>query len=319
MTTPEHDTIVDAFERRLSTVERLIPARPPSLGADVPAASDRPRINVVGGTTVRRRETPRSTGSRRVALGAIAAAVLVVVVVGMGVVNGPSTGPGGIKSPIPSAYPSATPNPAALCAVQSVAASPRPLADGCRYRSSAFGPGVTFQVGAGWTPVIDTSAQVSIRTDLSAAPNPVVGTLTIATIDDVSVTPCMPTGSAGPTRPWTPASDGSAPKALMDWIESTSQVPHSPPSPVTIDGHAGLETTLSPGIGSLGACGGVIVLSNLGTPGHDLRIHENEAMRLIAIVVGGRNVVIVLDAPRAALLGDLEARADPIIGSITFP
>jgi hypothetical protein len=104
----------------------------------------------------------------------------------------------------------------------------------------------------------------------------------------------------------------------MDWIESSSGVPHSPPTPIVIGGHAGLVTDLSPGVGSLASCGGVAHLSDLGVPGHDLQIHENEAVRLAAVTVGDRTVVVLLDVPRAVLLTDFASMTDDMIGSIAF-
>jgi len=185
-----------------------------------------------------------------------------------------------------------------------------------RRRSLAFQPPVELQIDADWALVLDTTHGLSFQTDLSAKPE--IGTLTIATLDNISQTPCLDSGVAGPTRPWTPSTPADGPQVLMDWIESESGVPHSPRSPVTIDGHAGLETVLSPGIGSLQSCGGVVHLMSLGAAGRDLQIRENEAVRLDAIVVGDRTVVVIAQAPREVLSGDLETKADRIIGTIAF-
>jgi hypothetical protein len=306
MTASDHDPILDAFDRRLAAVERFIPVERPLS----PPTRLRQPIRVVGGTAIRHGPRPGSRRLVRTALAPIGvAAAVMVAVIGLGLLDRPAIGPG-------AASPSSA--AAARCAGPPISGSPQPVLSPCQYRSSAFQPALELTFGAGWAPVIDTDRELSIQTSLAATPRPEVGTLTIATIDDVAVNPCGASGVAGPTRPWTPAAPADGPQAFMDWIESDSGVPHSPPSQVTIDGHPGFVTTLSPGVGSLQPCGGVAFLSDLGTPGRSLQIRENEGMRVAAIVVGDRTVVVVTDVPRAAMLGDFATTADGVIATLVF-
>jgi hypothetical protein len=305
MTASDHDPILDAFDRRLAVVERFIPVEPPTSPPMLVGQS----IKVVGGTAIRRERRSGSIPPFRILLAPVGVVVVILALVGLSLFDRPAIGPG-------AASPS--PSPATECAGPPISGSPPPLLSPCQYRSSAFQPSLELQIGAGWATVVDTDRELTFQTGLGATPRPEVGTLTIATIDDVAVNPCGPSGSAGPTRPWTPAAPADGPQAFMDWIDSGSGVPHSPPSPVTIAGHAGLVTTLSAGVGSLQPCGGVAYLSDLGTPGRRLQIRENEAMRVAAIVVGDRTVVVVTHVSRAVLLGDFATTADGVIGTLVF-
>ncbi len=285
MTDPERDPILEAFTRRLATIERMVPAKAPELRP----AADAPRINVVGGTAVRDRS---GSGSivRRIAAPVGLAAAVVVGLVGLNLFAGSGTGSG------PAATPTSSPD--------------------ALYRSQAVQPPLALTLGGGWSVVTDSPGELTVESNIGTGSNAEKGTVTIATLENVAVNPCQASG-VGPTRPWTPATAAPGPQAFMDWIDSSSGLPHDPPSPVTIGGIAGLETTVSPGVGSLGSCGGVAILSNLGS-GQDLRIGENEAVRLAAIPVGDTTVVIATRVPRAVLLSDFQSKADQLIQSIAF-
>jgi hypothetical protein len=99
----------------------------------------------------------------------------------------------------------------------------------------------------------------------------------------------------------------------MDWIESTSGVAHDPPSTVTIGGIAGLETTLSPGWDP-SACAGTATwdLDERTKP----QDRENEAMRIAAIALGDRTLLVVTHVPRAVLLTDFASKADLLIDTL---
>ena len=173
--------------------------------------------------------------------------------------------------------------------------------------------GLTF--GTGWTSVVDAPRELTFRTPIAGAADAEVGTVTFAILDNVSVDTCRPSGSAGPTVPWSPATPAAGPQALMDWIDASSGVPHDPPRAVTIDGIAGLETTVSPGVGSLTGCAGTAVLSDLGA-GRTLRVGENEAMRIAAIPVGDRTLLVATHVPRAVLLTGFASNADQLIDTL---
>ena len=301
MTASDRDPILDAFDRRLAAVEPLIPARPPALGP----LPDRAPNRVVGGRATRPAGRPAWDRRGPAVLAPLGlAAAVVVALLGVALLARPAAGPGAAGSPTPSAAG------AAACPAPAASAAARPVSTTCRYLTATFDPAIAFEVVPGWAIVRETPREVLLQTDL--------GTLRIAALDHVAVTPCQPSGVAGATRPWTPSPSANGPQALMDWIESDSGVAHSPPSPATIGGHRGLETTLSPGIDSLAACAGVAFLSDLGTPADGLRIRENEAMRLAVIVVGDRTLVVAVQASRAASLGDLAATADGIVTTVTF-
>jgi len=309
MTTSDRDPILDAFERHLAAVERLIPASPPALvGQD-----ERKPIRVVAGTTVRRGQRP---GSRRRLALVVApigiAAVVIAAVIGVGLMTRPADVPGGFASP-----PPASPAALAVCPIPSASGAPRPSVGPCRYLTTAFQPGLGLQVGDGWTIVIDSPAELSLQAPIAGSSTE-VGTLTIAALDNVAVDTCLATGDAGRTRPWTPSTSAAGPQELMDWIENGSGIPHSPPVPVTIDGHAGLETDVSPGVGSLESCGGIAFLAKLGSDDQTMRIGENEAMRIATIVVGDRTIIVATHVPRAVLLGTFASATEPVVGSLAF-
>ena len=311
MTTSERDPILDAFDRHLSAVERLIPANPPALVGQ----AERKPIKVVAGTTVRRGHGPGSGRRLNLVLAPIGiAAVVIAAIVGAGFITRPGDVPGGVVSPPAASSPAAL----AVCPIPSASGAPRPSVGLCRYLTTAFQPGLELQVGDGWTIVTDSGAELSLRAQIAGSLSLAVGTLTIAVLDNVAVDTCVATGDAGKTRPWTPSSPADGPQQLMDWIESGSGIPHSPPAPVTIDGHVGLETDVSPGVGSLDACGGIAFLAKLGSDDQTLRIHENEAMRIAAIEVGDQTINVSTHVPRAILLGTFASATEPVIGSLTF-
>jgi hypothetical protein len=188
----------------------------------------------------------------------------------------------------------------------------------CRYRTTGLQPALELQVEAGWTIVADAPAELSLRAPIAGSSNDEVGTLAIGAIDNVAVDTCLAAGDTARTRSWAPPTPDEGPQDLMDWIEYGSGLPHSPPSPVTIDGHAGLQTDVSPGVGSLRSCGGIGFLAKLGSDDRALRIGENEATRLAAIDVDGRTIIVATHVSRAVLLDGFAATAEPIVGSISF-
>ncbi len=311
MTTSDRDPILDAFERRLAAVERLVPTSPPTLVGQ----ADGKAIKVVAGTAVRRGQRSGSGRRTNLVLAPIGiAAIVIAAVVGAGIVNRPVDVPGGVASPSASSSPAAL----AVCPVPSASGVPRPSVGPCRYLTIAFQPALELQVGNGWTILTDSPAELSLQAAIAGSAPSQIGTLTIAALDNVAVDTCVAVGDAGKTRPWAPSSPDAGPKELMDWIENGSGIPHSPPTPVTIDGHAGLETDVSPGVGSLESCGRVAFLAKLGSDDQSLRIGENEATRLAAIVVGDRTIIVATHVPRAALLETFASTVEPLVGSITF-
>ena len=86
MTTSERDPILDAFDRHLSAVERLIPANPPALVGQ----AERKPIRVVAGTTIRRGQRPGSGRRLNLVLAPIGvAAVVIAALVGVGLMTRP--------------------------------------------------------------------------------------------------------------------------------------------------------------------------------------------------------------------------------------
>lgn len=309
MTTSDRDPILDAFERHLAAVERLIPADPPAfVGQD-----ERKPIRVVPGTTVRRSQGPGSGRRLTLVLAPIGiAAVVIAAIVGVGLMIRPDEVPGGVVSP-----PAASPAALAVCPIPSASGTPRPSVGPCRYLTTAFQPGLGLQVGDGWTIDIDSPAELSLQAPIAGSSTE-VGTLTIAALDNLAVDTCVAIGDAGKTRPWAPSAPADAAQELMDWVENGSGIPHSPPAPVTIDGHAGLETDVSPGVGSLESCGGIAFLAKLGSDDQTMRIGENEAMRIAAIAVGDGTIIVATHVPRAVLLDTFASATEPVIGSLTF-
>jgi hypothetical protein len=307
VTTSDRDPIFDAFDRHLAAVERLIPTNPPALVGQ----SERKPIKVVAGTTVRRGQRPGSGRRLDLVLAPIGiAAVVIAAVVGVGLMTRPVDVPGGVASPSPAGL--------AACPSPSGSGTPRPIASPCRYATSALQPRVELQVAPGWTIVTDSAAELSLQAPIGGSSTPEIGTLTIAALDNVAVDTCLATGDGGKTRPWAPVTPADGPQDLMDWIENGSGIPHSPPAPVKIDGHAGLETDVSPGVGSLESCGGIAFLAKLGSDDQALRIRENEAIRIAAIEVGGRTIIVATHVPRAVLLDTFASAAEPVIGSLAF-
>ncbi|HEV8403281.1 MAG TPA: hypothetical protein VGQ31_09620 [Candidatus Limnocylindrales bacterium] len=305
MTRSDHDPILEAFDRHLAAVERLVPAVRPALVGQ----AERKPIKVVAGTAVRRGQGPGSGRRRNLVLVPIGVvAVVLAAVVGVGLMTGPVDVPGGVASPSPAAVGG--------CPSPSGSGTP-PITGPCRY-TAALQPRVEIQIPPGWTIATDSVAELSLRAPIAGSGSREVGTLTIGALDNVAVDTCVAPGDAGKTRPWAPATPAEGPQDLMSWIDNGSGIPHSPPAPVTIDGRAGLQTDVSPGIGSLRSCGGIGFLAKLGADDRSLRVGENEAIRLAAIEVDGRTIVVATHVPRAVLLDAFAATADPIVRSISF-
>lgn len=311
MTTSDRDPILDAFERRLAAVERLVPTNPPAFAGQ----TQRKPIKVIAGTTVRS-DRPAASGRRlHLVLGSVGvAAVLIVAIIGVGLTNPPVGAPGGVGSPSTSSSPAAL----AICPIPAASGTPRPSVGLCRYVTTAFQPALAVAVGDAWTIVTDLPTELSLESRIAGSLSSAIGTLTIASLDNVAVDTCLTTGDTGKTRPWTPVTPANGPQEFMDWIDNGSGIPHSPPVPVTIDGHAGLETDVSPGVGSLASCGGIAFLAKLGSDDQTLRIREDQATRLAAIVVGDRTVIVATHVPRAVLLGTFVSAVAPVIGSLSF-
>ena len=311
MTTSDRDPILEAFERRLSAVERFVPANPPALVGQ----TERRPIKVVAGTTVRSDRRAASGRRLNLVLGSVGvAAVLMIAIIGVGLTNPPVGAPGGVGSPSTSSSPAAL----AICPIPAASGTPRPSVGLCRYLTTEFQPAIEVAVGDVWTIVTDSPTEVSLESRIAASSSYAIGTLTIAPLDNVAVDTCLTAGDTGRTRPWKPVTPENGPQEFMDWIENGSGIPHSPPVPVTIDGHAGLETDVSPGVGSLASCGGIAFLAKLGSDDETLRIGENQATRLAAIVVGDRTVIVATHVPRAILLGTFASAVAPVIGSLSF-
>jgi hypothetical protein len=310
MTTSDHDPILDAFERRLAAVEPLVPASPPALAG----LAERKPIKVVGGTAIRGGQQAGPSRRVRSILAPVGiAAVLIAAIVGIGLTNQPTGVPGGVASPSASSSPAL-----AICPVPSATSVPRPSVGPCRYLTTAFQPALALELGDGWTIVSDSPTELSLRAPIAGSSTHETGTLTIAALDNVAVDTCLAAGDAGKTRPWAPSTPANGPQELMDWIENSSGLPHSPPVPVTIDGRAGLETDISPGVGSLASCGGIGFLAKLGPDDQTLQLRENEALRIAAIVVGDRTVIVATHVPRAVLLENFASAVEPLLGSLTF-
>ena len=311
MTPSDRDAILDTFARRIASVEQFIPTEPPA-GLPTPG---RPEGHVAAGSAVRATNRWRSPSRRpSVALPVGIAAAIIVSLLAVGFVNRPDAGPG----TAPVASPSATATTAVVppCPPSAGAASPRPLETSCRYESAVLQPPVALVLDPGWAPLLDTTHQLELRGPTGSASGSASGTITIAPLDTVAQEPCIPSGVPGPTRTWSPGGP-PGPQTLMDWIESDTGVAHDPPAPVTIGGRAGLETTLSPGIGSLATCGGVATITDLGG-GHHLQVRENESLRLAAIVVGDRTIIIATQVPKAVQMTEFSAKADALIATMSF-
>jgi len=299
MTEDMHDPILDAFTRRLAAVELLVPPKPPAL----PGSASGSKITVVGGMAVRPTGRVGSTSTRRNILAPVGLAAAVVIgLVGASLLAGGGTGPGTSPIPSPTSSPSTVPPSAPA---------------GVVYQSVNFERPVAATLGDGWSRVADTNGELTFDLPITTGANPETGSVMIADLDLVSIDPCPASGIGGATQIWRPATPAVGPQHLMDWIESTSGVPHDPPKPVTIGGISGLETTLSPGVGSLQACAGTAYLGDL-TSGRSLKIAENEATRIAAIVLGDRTILVVTDVPRAALFADFASKADQLIDTFDF-
>ncbi len=209
MTTSDRDPILDAFERHLAAVERLIPADPPAfVGQD-----ERKPIRVVRRDHGQTGQGPGSGRRLTLVLAPIGiAAVVIAAIVGVGLMTRPDEVPGGVVS-----TPAASP-----CSARRLP-DPIGLGHAATFRRSVPVPHdrVPARAGAPGRGRLDDRHQFARRAltpGPDRRPSTEVGTLTIAALDNLAVDTCVAIGDAGKTRPWAPSAPADGHRS--SWIGS---------------------------------------------------------------------------------------------------
>ena len=241
-----------------------------------------------------------------------ALAVLVIVVIGAAVaVALPKfTGVGG---PSNSVAPTAC-----LLTVDSQTVLNAP---NCSYTSSVFGPTLTFKGDPVWAVGLQHRRELTLAaSQAGSGTGRTTEGLDISTVDRLAIDPCQP-GDPPATRPFAATSDATAGSEFFAWLAAQRGIQFPTPHAVTIDGHAGLETTFTLAVDSLALCDGRLVFTDTGsetadTGGFDGLI-DGDTWRLAVIGVGGRTVVFATFSPpdRATAI---DPPADRLIASVHF-
>ncbi|HEY3335087.1 MAG TPA: hypothetical protein VGK16_07590 [Candidatus Limnocylindrales bacterium] len=255
----------------------------------------------------------------RIALAIMAAAFVVggtVFALGRSAqVAAPTTPSAPTTAPAPSsgpASPDATP-----CVASTLGASSALTDPACSFESDQLTPRVSFSGAPGLRRISENARHLELgvtTTGSSAA----TGQVVVIALVDAARTPCDPKWADAPvldTVPWRPSTAAGGPAAFMD-ILATTPVPMDTPVPVTIDGHAGLETVLRPVAGDLAECGGFVAFADILTS--RAGIGEGIVMRLAAVDVDGTTVLVERAADAAAFDAASDA-LESVAGTIRFP
>jgi eukaryotic-like serine/threonine-protein kinase len=217
-----------------------------------------------------------------------------------GVIDTPSaTAPRTAKpTKAPTARPTATPTPTPIpTPVDASLVEPlcAPAPDPCAldvgwHTPTTFGPGFQFQLGAGWSTVIDSDALVVV-----SRPE---GLLTIAS--GVSLADASQGGPG----------DGHA-IDLVKALIATDGVTATHALRVTIGGAAGRSTDVTP------KKTGRRAMFRTGTTTYFVEV--GRTTRLVALDVGDRVIVIAIEPSHGHTLKEILATADAVAASLRFP
>jgi eukaryotic-like serine/threonine-protein kinase len=198
----------------------------------------------------------------------------------------------------PTARPTATPTPTPIpTPVDASLVEPlcAPAPDPCAldvgwHAPATFGPGLQFQLGPGWSTVIDSDGLVVV-----SRPE---GLLTIAS--GISLVDASQSGLG----------DGHASDLVKAFI-ATDGVTATHALPVTIGGVAGRSTDVTP------RKTGRRAMFRTGTTTYFVEV--GRTTRLVALDVGDRVIVIAIEPSKGHTLKEILATADVVAASLRFP
>ena len=256
------------------------------------------------------RKRPSPLRSRAWLLGAAGAVVVGGIVVAL-IASGTVARLVGSAPVTPSVVPSASASSAPVITDIAIPTfvegepdpTPVPLTSGM-YRLTAFRPRTTFTITApGWQAIEDAADTFELD---PAGGGYVIG----AVIQVVSTGPCI----TSPTRLLDPTAHG-----LVEWLQSTSYVKASDPTPVTAGGYAGLSLEISQAGPPPEGCGdgrGGVSLFRVGD--HVFFLRPNERVLVVALDVGRQPVTLLVGAQDQATYDAIVPAARRIIQSIVL-
>jgi hypothetical protein len=191
-----------------------------------------------------------------------------------------------------------------------------PLLEAGRYRSSAFSPAVEFTVpDRDWAPAVDLPTELQLLAVRPGQPSDQSGSVTVLRLDSVMSGGCGYDGST----PW--ITGQGDPQAFITWLNGQLPGNLRAPEPVTIDGRAGLQVKLQPSQELKQECDFGFVLTDVGTAASPRRVEiaiDGRRVRIAAVVVSGKLVVVMTAGAWTSQYPDITADADGLIASMTF-
>ena len=189
--------------------------------------------------------------------------------------------------------------------------------DGGRYRSEIFDPSVELTIPGGrWVATANLPAELELRAFRPGQPETESGVLTILRIGNLMNGAC---GYQGPS-PW-PATGGD-PQFFMVWLRSQLPANLGAVTPITIDGVAGLQVEVQTSTDLRQTCDYGFLLTDAGTADKPRWVEipiDGRPVRLGAIEVSGRLIVVMTAGPWTNQFGSITSDADAMIASMTFP
>jgi len=185
-----------------------------------------------------------------------------------------------------------------------------------RYRSAVFAPPLALTVPERrWAvgAILPTELQLrAVRPGQSAEDS---GRLTVLRIDNVMTGAC---GYGGNAR-W-PIGNGD-PQAFVTWLQGQLPANLAAPRPVTIAGRTGLEVEVRPSTELKQACDFGFLLTAVGSEANPMWAEvpvDGRRVRVAAIAVSGRLVVVMTAGAWTNEFTDIFSDADAVIASMTF-
>jgi hypothetical protein len=114
---------------------------------------------------------------------------------------------------------------------------------------------------------------------------------------------------------------GGDPQAFITWLQGQLPANLSAPRPTTIAGRPGLEVDVRPTTDLRQTCDYGFLLTDVGLNGSPNWVEipiDGRTVRLAAIVVSGKLVVVMTAGAWTRQFGDITGDADAVIGSMVF-
>jgi len=185
-----------------------------------------------------------------------------------------------------------------------------------RWITSTLRPPIAFSVPEHlWTATSETPLRLSLATFLASTAT--AGDVSFAWLTGTYAAPCA-AGAAGSTTAW----HGSTAQDFMTWLRGVSPVDPGSPSPVSIAGHPGLEVEFSVPPGTEARCPAVALTHELAlgpdgsTDGSIAVPLGTDRVRIAAVVIDSRTLIVVTDTSDPVHFGEIAAVADALIQTV---